>query len=109
MLTTDAELDIAAHGPAFISADLHQLANPVHIDRDKRIGFVNLCLLIGMHEVCRIIPADAKSGLGEIIGPSGTFAEINDIAKWMLSAGMLLGRLELFSVLVLFLPNFWQT
>ena len=47
-------------------------------------------------------------GLGEIIGPAGNFKEINDPAKWILSFGMLLGRLELFTVLVLFLPKFWR-
>jgi len=47
-------------------------------------------------------------GLGEIIGPSGNFKDLNDTAKWLLSAGMLLGRLELFTVLVLFLPSFWR-
>jgi len=47
-------------------------------------------------------------GLGEIIGPSGTFTTLPDAAKWLLSAGMLLGRLELFTVLVLFSPAFWR-
>jgi trk system potassium uptake protein TrkH len=47
-------------------------------------------------------------GLGEIIGASGTFKDLPDGAKWLLSAGMLLGRLELFTVLVLFLPAFWR-
>lgn len=47
-------------------------------------------------------------GLGEIIGPAGTFKELNDTAKWLLSGGMLLGRLELFTVLVLFVPQFWR-
>jgi trk system potassium uptake protein TrkH len=47
-------------------------------------------------------------GLGHIIGPAGTFAALPDAAKWVLSAGMLLGRLELFTVLVLFLPSFWR-
>ena len=46
--------------------------------------------------------------LGHIIGPSGTFSSLPDGAKWALSAGMLLGRLELFSVLVLFMPAFWR-
>ena len=46
--------------------------------------------------------------LGPIIGPSGTFAPLSDSAKWVLSAAMLLGRLELFTVLVLFLPSFWR-
>ncbi|MEJ1996291.1 MAG: TrkH family potassium uptake protein [Limibacillus sp.] len=47
-------------------------------------------------------------GLGEIIGATGTFKPLPDGAKWLLSAGMLLGRLELFTVLVLFLPAFWR-
>jgi trk system potassium uptake protein TrkH len=47
-------------------------------------------------------------GLGPVIGPSGTFASLPDAAKWLLSAGMLLGRLELFTILVLFAPAFWK-
>ncbi|MFQ5774003.1 MAG: TrkH family potassium uptake protein [Kiloniellaceae bacterium] len=47
-------------------------------------------------------------GLGDIIGPSGTFKTLPDGAKWLLSAGMLLGRLELFTVLVLLTPSFWR-
>ncbi len=48
-------------------------------------------------------------GLGDIIGPSGNFQSLSDIQKWLLAAGMLLGRLELFTVLVLFLPRFWRS
>tara|TARA_A100001037_G_scaffold134926_1_gene122245 strand:+ start:6569 stop:7996 length:1428 start_codon:yes stop_codon:yes gene_type:complete len=47
-------------------------------------------------------------GLGPTIGPMGTFADLPDTAKWMLSAGMLLGRLELFTVLVILTPAFWR-
>ena len=47
-------------------------------------------------------------GLGPIIGPSGTFTSLPDEAKWLLSFGMLLGRLELFTVLVMFAPSFWK-
>jgi trk system potassium uptake protein TrkH len=47
-------------------------------------------------------------GLGSIVGPAGTFAPLPPIAKWLLSAGMLLGRLELLTVLVLFTPRFWR-
>jgi len=47
-------------------------------------------------------------GLGTIIGPNGNFSELPDISKWILSAGMILGRLELFAILVLFLPSFWK-
>ncbi|MEK9638627.1 MAG: potassium transporter TrkG, partial [Pelagibacteraceae bacterium] len=47
-------------------------------------------------------------GLGEVIGPNGNFKSIPDVAKWILSFGMLLGRLELFAVLILFFPSFWR-
>ncbi|MSO84743.1 MAG: TrkH family potassium uptake protein [Rhodospirillales bacterium] len=48
-------------------------------------------------------------GLGNIIGPAGTFAPLPPEAKWVLSLAMLLGRLELFTVLVLFSRAFWRT
>ena len=51
--------------------------------------------------------ANVGPGLGDIIGPSGNFQPLPDTAKWLLSAGMLLGRLELFTVLVLFTRRFW--
>jgi trk system potassium uptake protein TrkH len=47
-------------------------------------------------------------GLGDVIGPNGNYKDIPDISKWILSFGMLLGRLELFAVLVLFFPSFWR-
>ena len=47
-------------------------------------------------------------GLGEMIGPNGNFKAIPEISKWILTLGMLLGRLELFAVLILFFPSFWR-
>ena len=47
-------------------------------------------------------------GLGSIIGPNGDFSSLPDVSKWILSFGMILGRLELFAILVLFLPSFWR-
>jgi len=47
-------------------------------------------------------------GLGEVIGPNGNFKSVPEISKWILSFGMLLGRLELFAVLILFFPSFWR-
>jgi len=47
-------------------------------------------------------------GLGDIIGPNGNFSLLPDISKWILSLAMILGRLELFAILVLFLPSFWR-
>jgi len=47
-------------------------------------------------------------GLGDIIGPNGNFSNLPNFSKLSLSLGMLLGRLELFTVLVLFFPSFWK-
>jgi len=47
-------------------------------------------------------------GLGSTIGPSGNFSTLPELSKWILSLGMILGRLELFAILVLFLPSFWR-
>jgi trk system potassium uptake protein TrkH len=52
--------------------------------------------------------ANVGPGLGPVIGPSGNFSSLPETAKWLLSAGMLLGRLELFTVLVLLVPKFWR-
>ncbi|MFO6463973.1 TrkH family potassium uptake protein [Jannaschia sp. KMU-145] len=51
--------------------------------------------------------ANVGPGLGDTIGPSGNFAPLNDTAKWLLSAAMLIGRLELMAVYVLFTRRFW--
>ena len=47
-------------------------------------------------------------GLGDIIGPNGNFSNLSNFSKWILSLAMILGRLELFAVLVLFIPSFWR-
>ena len=48
-------------------------------------------------------------GLGKTVGPSGSYATLPQAAKWVLCFAMLLGRLELFTVLVLFRREFWQS
>ena len=52
--------------------------------------------------------ANVGPGLGPEIGPSGTYAGLPNQAKWVLAFGMLLGRLEFLTVLVLFAPSFWR-
>ena len=52
--------------------------------------------------------ANIGPGLGPEIGPAGNFSGLNDTAKWLLAAGMLIGRLELMAVFVLFTANFWR-
>ncbi len=71
------------------------------------LSFVGLDFLTAMSGAATAI-ANVGPAMGDIIGPSGTFAPLPDSAKWILCAGMLLGRLELFTVLVLLSPNFWR-
>ena len=52
--------------------------------------------------------ANVGPGLGPEIGPAGNYQDLSAWAKWILAAGMLLGRLEFMSVLVLLTPAFWQ-
>ncbi|MEQ8355839.1 MAG: TrkH family potassium uptake protein [Kiloniellaceae bacterium] len=52
--------------------------------------------------------ANVGPGLGDVIGPSGNYASLPDSSKLLLSLGMLLGRLELFTVLILLAPSFWR-
>lgn len=52
--------------------------------------------------------ANVGPGLGDQVGPSGTFGGLTDSAKWLMSIGMLIGRLELWSAIVLLSPAFWR-
>ena len=47
-------------------------------------------------------------GLGNEIGPNSNYSGIPDQSKWLLSFGMILGRLEIFAILIIFLPSFWR-
>jgi trk system potassium uptake protein TrkH len=52
--------------------------------------------------------ANVGPGLGEMIGPAGNFQGLPDAAKWVMTATMLIGRLELMVVFVMLAPGFWQ-
>ena len=52
--------------------------------------------------------ANVGPGLGNVLGPIKTFAELSDLTKWVLISGMLIGRLELLSVIVILTPSFWK-
>ena len=52
--------------------------------------------------------ANVGPGLGNVIGPTKTFAGLSDTTKWVLIIGMLIGRLELLSVIILLTPSFWK-
>ena len=64
-------------------------------DLESSMGAVATCL------------GNIGPGLGNV-GPAETFLHVKPIGKWFLSFLMLLGRLELFTVLVLFSPSFWR-
>ncbi|ABC21935.1 TrkH family potassium uptake protein [Rhodospirillum rubrum] len=53
--------------------------------------------------------ANVGPGLGTIVGPAGNYATLPDSAKWLLSLAMLMGRLEFFTLLVLFSRDFWKS
>lgn len=71
------------------------------------LGLMGLDFLTALSGAATSI-ANVGPGLGDIIGPAGNFAPLPDPAKWLLSFGMLLGRLELFTILILFTPAFWR-
>ena len=52
--------------------------------------------------------ANIGPGLGDQIGPAGNFSGLNDTAKWLLAAGMLIGRLDLMVVYALLTVHFWR-
>ena len=80
------------------------------------LGFVIIALLLGITglDFLTALSGAATSisnvgpGLGEVIGAEGNFSSVPDSAKWVMSFAMLLGRLEIFTVLVMLNPAFWQ-
>lgn len=71
------------------------------------LGFLGLDFLTAISGAAAAI-SNLGPGLGETIGPGSTFAPLPDMVKLLLAGGMLFGRLEMFVLLVLFLPNFWK-
>ena len=80
------------------------------------LGFVLIATLLGIIGLDFITALSGAAtsisnvgpGLGEVIGAEGNFSSLPDPAKWVMSFGMLLGRLEIFTVLVMLNPGFWQ-
>jgi len=71
------------------------------------LGAIGLDYLTAMSGAISAL-GNVGPGLGPIIGPAGHFGDLPEAAKWVLAFGMLLGRLELFTVLVLFTPLYWR-
>nr|AIF10431.1 hypothetical protein [uncultured marine thaumarchaeote KM3_45_G08] len=80
------------------------------------LSFACTALLLGLHGYDFVTSTSAAAtaisnvgpGLGPLVGPANNYGPMENSAKWVLSAAMLLGRLELFTVLLLFLPRFWR-
>ncbi|WP_150525969.1 TrkH family potassium uptake protein [Roseibium sediminis] len=78
------------------------------------VGIITLALSFFGLDLVTAVSAAATAvgnvgpGLGPVIGPAGNFAPLPEGAKWLLSFAMLMGRLELFTVLVLLDPDFWS-
>lgn len=71
------------------------------------LSFMGLDFLTSVSAAASAI-SNVGPGLGSVVGPEGNYSSLPDAAKWVLSAGMLLGRLELFTVMVLFTRTFWR-
>lgn len=78
------------------------------------LGLLSVALgLTGLDFITSISGASAAlanigPGLGDIIGPAGNFSELNTTAKWLLTAAMLVGRLELLAIYAIFTVTFWR-
>lgn len=70
------------------------------------LSFVGLNFIEAMSGAVTAV-SNVGPGLGSI-GPNGNFKHLSDSAKWILSIGMLIGRLEIFTVLVFLTPQFWK-
>ncbi|MFN3614808.1 MAG: TrkH family potassium uptake protein [Rubrimonas sp.] len=64
--------------------------------------------LLTAHSAALTALANVGPGLGPIIGPSGNFSSLPDLAKLLISMGMILGRLEILPILVMLTPEFWR-
>jgi trk system potassium uptake protein TrkH len=71
------------------------------------LGLLGLDLVTALSSSATAI-SNVGPGLGPVVGPVGNFQSLPDLAKWILAFQMLLGRLEIFTVIVLFMPTFWR-
>ena len=71
------------------------------------LGLTGLDMITALSGAATSI-SNVGPGLGETIGPAGNFDSIPTASKWIMCAAMVVGRLELFTVLVMLTPGFWQ-
>ena len=71
------------------------------------LSFFNLDFITAFSAAASAI-SNVGPGLGEIIGPEGNYSSLNNYSKVVLIITMFLGRLEMLTILILFLPSFWK-
>ena len=71
------------------------------------LSFTGLDLLTSFSAAATSI-SNVGPGLGQVIGPAYSFSQLPEIAKWLLSFGMLAGRLEFLTLIVIFNKSFWR-
>ena len=78
------------------------------------IAIITVCLtfmgldLVTAYSATVTAITNVGPGLGDIIGPAGNFEPLPLAAKWLLSAAMIAGRLEVITLLIVFDRDFWQ-
>ena len=72
------------------------------------LSFLNLDFLTAISASASAI-SNVGPGLGDTIGPLGNYNSLPMSAKWILSITMLVGRLEIFTFLVLLSVSFWKS
>jgi len=71
------------------------------------LGFTGLDFVTSLSGAAAAL-GNIGPGLGDEIGPAGNFGNLNTAAKWLLAAGMLIGRLELLAVYAMLTAGFWR-
>ena len=120
--STAVEFRRLLHPRAFIPVRLNDKAVPRDIVSNILAFFILYMLIFGFGTMIMVlIGLDFNTAIGSVIatlgnigpaignvGPVENYAAVPDIGKWFLSFLMLIGRLELFTVLILFSPKFWS-
>lgn len=116
------ELIQMLHPRAVLGVRVNKQIVPDHKVRQALIFVFIYFLLVVIAMTCySLLGADVDTALGSSIsmlsnvgpatgatGPASTFANVPALGKWLMSAYMLIGRLEIFTVLFLLMPNYWK-
>jgi trk system potassium uptake protein TrkH len=107
-----AQVTVKLNGRPFGTAVLYSVLAFVFLYGASIIFFTMLMLFSGADVVTgftAVIACINSTGPGlNQVGPSTTFEVLSDFQTWVCSAAMLLGRLELFTLIVVFSPDFWR-